>query len=139
MRYLLEHRLLSKKARIVFAGGEGARGVRPLIKKQSFHSIENLKAYIETGAGQKYNPLDAIGVSKLVSALISLKLASIDSGREYVWFSPGLTGGTYGLDHWAGLQKYISKYLVFPIAAAFGLAQLQEKQQENAYSHSLVK
>ena len=127
VQYLLKYGLLAEKARIIFAGGEGARGVRPIIKKQSFHSIENLQDYLEKGSTNQYNPLDAIGVSKLVSALISMKLASLDTSRDYIWFSPGLTGGTYGLDHWEGLKKYLSKYLIFPIAIAFGMAQSPKK------------
>lgn len=123
IQYLLERGLLADNARVVFCGGEGARGVKSMIKRHSFHTIENLKAYLEQGPDHAYQTMNAIGVSKLVGALISLKLAEIDSKREYVWFSPGLTGGTKGLNHKPGIGKYISQYLIFPIVTRLGLAQ----------------
>jgi len=130
LQYLIEADLLARNARIVFAGGEGARGVKPIIDKFTFHRVEDLLAYMRLGHKQPYHTMNAIGISKLVSALISLKLADLDTTRQYVWFSPGLTGGTYGLDHKPGMGRYLSKYLIFPVVTWLGLAQSPSQAAE---------
>ncbi|CAM1371267.1 SDR family NAD(P)-dependent oxidoreductase [Tenacibaculum xiamenense] len=90
--------LLSKTARIVLAGGEGARGISGMIKKPRFESKKSLMGYIHLKSESlpKYNPMNAIGVSKFVGGLWVKKLAEIEPDFEVVWFSPGLTSGSSG-------------------------------------------
>ena len=114
--------LVSENARVVFAGGEGARGIKGLIEKPTFNSAAELRAYIHNGGG-KYNEMNAIGVSKFISALLVQELAHRDSGREYVWFSPGLTGGTKGLINVPQPKRFVMEKIGFPLMQAIGFAQ----------------
>jgi len=125
IKALIERNLLSVNARIVFMGGEGARGIKGMIDTPNFSDFTTLRSYIENGT-PKYNPMNAIGVSKLVSALICSQLAEMDSLREYVWFTPGLTSGTNGLDSMPGLKRVMMKKVMFPLITAMGLAQSAE-------------
>ena len=126
----LENRfLINDNARIVFAGGEGARGIPKLIKKPDFHTSVELSDYILNASGN-YNALDAIGVSKFASALIVQKLAELNQNRSYVWFSPGLTGGTKGLDALKNPKRFLMKHIGFPIMRLLGIAQGPKKAAE---------
>lgn len=114
--------LVAKNARIIFAGGEGARGIPGLIKKPSFENATALLKHLQNAEGP-YNPLNEIGVSKFISALLVQKLALEDPNRQYLWFSPGLTGGTQGLDGLKNPKRFLMKYIGFPLMQAIGLAQ----------------
>lgn len=118
--------LIADNARIVFAGGEGARGIPGLIQKPDFESTEALLAHLQN-AQSAYNPLNEIGVSKFISALIVQKLAALDTSRQYLWFSPGLTGGTQGLDALKNPKRFLMKHIGFPLMQAIGLAQGPEE------------
>lgn len=120
--HLEEANLIAENARIVFAGGEGARGIPGLIQKPEFASPEDLLNYVQNAEGS-YNPLNAIGVSKFASALLVQKLAELDPNRSYLWFSPGLTGGTQGLNALKNPKRFIMKHLGFPFIQLLGLAQ----------------
>ncbi|KAA3640382.1 MAG: SDR family NAD(P)-dependent oxidoreductase [Bacteroidetes bacterium] len=122
VKYLKERELLTPGARIVFAGGEGARGIPGMIEKPVFNSVADFQEYIQKGRGQ-YNVMFAIGVSKFASALLVQKLAQEDSDNTYVWFSPGLTGGTNGLDTMPNPKRFIMKHIGFPMLQLFGVAQ----------------
>ena len=74
--------------------------------------------------------MDAIGVSKFVSALITQKLAETDRTRSYIWFSPGLTSGTNGLDALKNPKRFIMKRIGFPLMRLMGFAQGPEKAAE---------
>lgn len=132
---LKKHGLLSDHARIVFAGGEGARGINGLIKKPEYQSVNELKTYISEGIG-KYVDLNAIGASKFMSALLVQKLAEIDPERTYVWFSPGLTARTKGLNSVPNPKRFIMEKIGFPIMQLIGFAQSPERAAEK-YVESL--
>ena len=119
---LLVHNLVAENARIVFAGGEGARGIKGMIKKPEYNSVEELITTVRSGQG-KYSDIDALGVSKFMSALLVQELAERDSAREYVWFSPGLTAGTKGLKNVAPVKRFIMENIGFPMLKLFGIAQ----------------
>ncbi|PHR26193.1 MAG: hypothetical protein COA38_15470 [Fluviicola sp.] len=120
---LKRNSMLAKKARIVFAGGEGARGIKGMIKSPSFETNDQLLEYISHGNKEKYNPMNAIGVSKLVSALLVAKLSDLDQSKEYIWFSPGLTAGTNGLNALGGIKKFVMKHIIFNLLKVMGKAQ----------------
>ena len=122
VRYMERANLISENARIVFAGGEGARGIPKMIKKPDFKTKTELMDYLTSATGE-YNALDAIGISKFALALLVQKLAELNGSRSYVWFSPGLTGGTKGLDALKNPKKFVMKYIGFPIMQAIGMAQ----------------
>ncbi len=116
------HGFLKKNARIVFAGGEGARGIPGMIKKPAFESAKSFRDYLENG-GDNYSALNAIGVSKFTSALLVQKLAGLNDEKEYIWFSPGLTSGTKGLDTLQNPKRFIMKRIGFPMMSLIGIAQ----------------
>ena len=120
---LKKNNLLNPGARVVLAGGEGARGIDGLIEKPNFDSPEQLRQYVFLQAGGKYNPMNAIGVSKLCGAWWVRKMAKIEAGNmDVIWFSPGLTSGS------AGLKKLaLPKRVVFSIM--FGFMNLIGKSQ----------
>lgn len=122
LKYLEARQLIRPGARIVFAGGEGARGIPGMIQKPVFTSVADFQSYVSEGRA-KYNDLNAIGISKFASALLVQKLAAVGMDREYVWFSPGLTGGTKGLDSVPGPKRILLKHIGFPIMRLLGLAQ----------------
>ncbi|MEM6994999.1 MAG: SDR family NAD(P)-dependent oxidoreductase, partial [Myxococcota bacterium] len=125
---LVERGLLAPGARVVFAGGEGARGIPGLIEKPVFETAEALHRYIHAEADRPYNPMNAIGVSKLVGALWTTKLAQIYGERMSVlWFSPGLTGGTQGLSGAPAARRFLLEKIGFPVMTALGLAQTPEQ------------
>ena len=122
---LKEHGLLHDNTRVVFAGGEGARGIPGLIEKPHFKGYADFKTYLEgNDILPKYNPMNAIGVSKLMSAVLTIALSKKTSqNQEFVWFTPGLTYGTNGLADTPALQRFFMERIMFPIAALFGFAQ----------------
>ncbi len=136
IKYMKERGLLTPGARIVFAGGEGARGIPGMIEKPVFNSVKEFQTYIHQGSGQ-YSAINAIGVSKFASALLVQKLAETDHENKYVWFSPGLTGGTNGLDSLPNPKRFVMKHIGFPMLQLFGLAQ-SPKQAAKKYVDSLA-
>ncbi len=136
---LKKHGLVNKGARIVFAGGEGARGIPGMIVKPEFDGPENLRRYLLNASsnGKKYNSLNAIGISKLTSAWLTIKLAELDGDEnEYVWFSPGLTAGTNGLADLGPVKKWIMENIGFGLMKVLGKAQNPQKGAEK-YIESL--
>jgi NAD(P)-dependent dehydrogenase (short-subunit alcohol dehydrogenase family) len=115
--------LLAEQARVVFAGGEGARGIPGLIAKPSFDDGQALRDYLTGAARPPYNPMNAIGVSKLVGALWVRKLAASRADLDVLWFSPGLTAGTAGLKAAPPLRRWILENLGFPLMQLLGKAQ----------------
>ena len=119
---LRKHDLLAAGARIVFAGGEGARGIPGMISKPEYQSVEELVSAIHDGRGS-YSEIDALGNSKFISALLVKELAEKFPEHEYVWFSPGLTAGTKGLRGVAPVKRFMMERIGFPMMQLFGLAQ----------------
>jgi NAD(P)-dependent dehydrogenase (short-subunit alcohol dehydrogenase family) len=120
---LLRRGLLAPGARVVFAGGEGARGIPGLIEKPEFADAGELRRYIEGDLGERpYNGINALGVSKFVGALWVAKVAQ-HPDFSALWFSPGLTRGTQGLAAAPALKRIVSERIAFPIMGALGLAQ----------------
>ena len=119
--------LLAADARIVVAGGEGARGIPGLIKKPEFDTPDSFVRYLggHLPDGAKYVPMDAIGVSKFASALWVRELARRlgPEGKTVVWFTPGLTYGTQGLAAVAPIKRWFLEKVVFGIMGLLGLAQ----------------
>ncbi len=108
--------LLASNARVVVAGGEGARGIAGMIERPVFPTPAAFRAYI-SGAlrGQgRYNAMNAIGVSKLCSALWTRKIAETSEEEfEVVWFSPGLTSQSAGLDeHLPRAKALLMKFML---------------------------
>ncbi len=126
LKYLEQRGLIAPNARIVFPGGEGARGIKGMIKKPEFQSLEELKTYIFKGSGE-YKDLDALGYAKFMSGLLVQQLAELDKERTYVWFSPGLTSGTNGLRDVPNPKKFIFENIGFPLMNLFGIAQSPKK------------
>ncbi|MCI5055267.1 MAG: SDR family NAD(P)-dependent oxidoreductase [Flavobacteriales bacterium] len=120
--YLDKKGLISQDARIVFAGGEGARGIPNFIRKPDFKTPKDLEDYISSAEGN-YSAIDALGVSKFVSALLVQKLSMNTKSRDILWFSPGLTGGTKGLDALKNPKRFLMKHIGFPIMQFLGVAQ----------------
>ncbi len=121
--------LVAPGARVVVAGGEGARGIPGLIPKPTFASPQALCDYLRRPGDTKgrYNPMAAIGVSKLLSALWVRKLAELEgSAMTTVWFSPGLTYGTDGLADKPPVQRWFLEHIVFGMMRLFGKAQSPE-------------
>lgn len=129
LKYLFENNLIAKNTRIIFPGGEGARGLPKLIKKPAFKNTAEIEKYIHKGLGN-YKDIDALGVSKFMSGLLVQKLASIDLNHEYIWFSPGLTSRTNGLRDVKNPKRFILEKIGFPIMELFGLAQSPVKAAE---------
>lgn len=121
-----EFGLLAPNARIVFAGGEGARGIKGMITKPEFASQEDFKKYISAGHG-KYNAIDALGVSKFTSGLLVQCFAGNHKNYEVIWFSPGLTARTNGLSNVKQPKKFVMEKIGFPLMQLFGLAQSPKK------------
>ena len=126
LKHLEKRNLVAPNARIVFPGGEGARGIKGMIKKPEFQSVEELKTYIFEGNGT-YKDLDALGYAKFMSGLLVQKLAELDDEKTYVWFSPGLTSGTKGLRNVPNPKRFIFEKIGFPLMNLFGVAQNPKK------------
>ena len=120
---LVRRGLVTRGGRVVFAGGEGARGIPGLIAKPEFDDAKALRRYIEGELGPApYNGIDALGVSKFVGALWVAKLAEHPDFTT-VWFSPGLTRGTRGLAAAPAAKRIFMERVMFPLMGALGLAQ----------------
>lgn len=119
---LKQRGMVSENCRFLYAGGEGARGIKGMIKKPEFKSAKDLTAYIHKGNGS-YSDIDALGTSKFMSALLVQEMAERDSLNEYVWFSPGLTAGTKGLINVPQPKKFMMENFGFPMMKLFGIAQ----------------
>lgn len=128
LTHLIEHGLLTSNARIVFIGGENARGVPGMNEQPVFDSAQSYRDLI-TGAGDlpKYNVMYLMGVSKLSSALLVQKLAQRGDGRDYIWFSPGLTHGTQGFAKGPALQRFMIEKVMTKITSLFGMSQSPDK------------
>lgn len=125
---LKKNNLLAKNARVLLAGGEGARGIKGLIEKPTFQSAAEFRAYIfQTESNlPKYNPMNAIGISKLCGALWTTKISKLPSNNfKVIWFSPGLTSGSAGLKNLPALKRMVFG-LSFKITNLFGLSQSPE-------------
>ena len=120
---LKKNNLLNKNARIVLAGGEGARGIKGMISKPEFSSVAEFRDYVFLQKTPKYNPMNAIGVSKLCGALWTSKISKLEEGNlEIIWFSPGLTSKSSGLKTLAA-PKRIFMGLMFGILSLIGKSQ----------------
>lgn len=120
--------LVAPKARIVFAGGEGVRGIPGMIDNPIFETADEFNRYLfGRGEQEKYNPMNAIGVSKLASAFLVQKLAEFNDGSDYIWFSPGLTHGTNGLASVAPLKRFFMEKIMFGISGLLGFSQSPQK------------
>ena len=131
LKHLDQRGLIAPNARIVFPGGEGARGIKGMIKKPAFQSVEELKTYIFKGFG-KYKDLDALGYAKFMSGLLVQQLAELDKAKTYIWFSPGLTSGTKGLRDVPNPKRFMFEKIGFPLMNLFGIAQ-SPKQAAQKY------
>ena len=123
---LRKYDLLAPGARVIAAGGEGARGIPGLIDCPDFASPHELRQYVmgDFSAAKAYNPMNAIGVSKLLSALWVLKLAELEGDNlSVIWFSPGLTYGTQGLNGTSWLKRWFAQNIVFGVMRLLGRAQ----------------
>jgi len=116
--------LVADDARVVFAGGEGARGIPGMIEKPVFQTTDTFRNYVFGRAREKkYNPMNAIGVSKLASALLVQRLSRFNDGVTYLWFSPGLTHGTNGLAKAAPIRRFVMENIAFGISGLLGFSQ----------------
>ena len=119
---LKEQHLIAPGARVVLAGGEGARGISGMIQKPVFNSPKELRNYIYLKDVPKYNAMNAIGASKFFGALWTKKMAQNHPELELIWFSPGLTAKS------AGLQSLpVAKRLMMGLL--FGAMNLLGKSQ----------
>lgn len=135
---LIKNGLVAQNARIVFAGGEGARGIPGMIEKPVFKNENDFLDYLTGGNPQKkYNPMNGIGVSKLASAWIIQKLAELNDGRTYVWFTPGLTHGTNGLATQSPVKRFFAEKIMFGITALLGFSQ-SPRQGAEKYVDALL-
>tara|TARA_B110000211_G_C13996123_1_gene516294 strand:- start:212 stop:1165 length:954 start_codon:yes stop_codon:yes gene_type:complete len=118
--------LVAKEARVVLAGGEGARGIKGMIDKPVFSSFNAFKNYVYLKSDLKYNPLNAIGISKLCGALWVTKVAELERGNmEVIWFSPGLTSGSSGLQVLPRVKRIVFG-ITFSIMNLLGKSQTPE-------------
>lgn len=126
---LKKNDLIARGARVVIAGGEGARGIKGMIEKPYFSSPKALRDYIYLNHDglPKYNPMNAIGVSKFVGALWVKKISKLEANQmEVIWFSPGLTSGSAGLKNLSlGKQAFFG--LTFQIMSLLGKSQTPER------------
>ncbi len=117
--------LLSKNCRVVYAGGEGARGIPGVIKKPEIYNQDQLLDYVTVkDRAASYKPMDALGASKFIGALWCQKLAEVvPKNTEVIWFSPGFTYGTDGVDDFPFFQRFVMSKIMFPMMALLGKAQ----------------
>ena len=126
LSHLIRRNLLVPGTRVVVAGGEGARGIPGMIANPDFQTPNEIREYVfsDFSSRPKYNPMDAIGISKLLSALWVRKIARFeDLELEIVWFSPGLTSGTSGTAGLPPLQEWFMQSVVFGVLGWLGKAQ----------------
>ena len=125
---LKKQNLLAPWTRVVIAGGEGARGLKGMIAKPEFASPVELRKYVMAkGDSRPYNPMNAIGVSKLLSALWCKKIVRL-FGDEFniTWFSPGLTYGTGGLEGLPPAKRWFMKNIGMNAMRLAGIARSPE-------------
>ena len=118
--------LVARDARVIFAGGEGARGIPGLIEAPHYDDPDALRQYVyaDLPEPRKYNPMNAIGASKFMGALWTTKLAELEAANmSVVWFSPGLTYGTAGLSAKPPVQRWFLEKVVFGMMRLLGKAQ----------------
>ncbi|PWJ40141.1 Rossmann-fold NAD(P)-binding domain-containing protein [Sediminitomix flava] len=137
--HLYRRGLIAPDARIVYAGGEGARGIPGMMEKPEFQSTKKLSDYIlGKNIHQKYNPMSAMGISKLMGALMVTKLSkTLPQTSEILWFSPGLTYGTNGLASKPKLERWFLEKVGFGMMALLGMAQSPERAAQK-YVDSLT-
>lgn len=122
-KLLMQHQLIAKNARVLMAGGEGARGINGMIEKPVFDSAQTFRDYVYLNQAPTYNPMNAIGVSKLCGALWTKKIAELENGNmDIVWFSPGLTSGSAGLKS-LSFAKRTMMSMLFVIMGLLGKSQ----------------
>ena len=87
---LYERGLIRNGARVVAAGGEGARGIPGLIQSPNFDTPSQFRDYFTVSDPKRpYVDLNAMGVSKFVSALWVLAMAErYASSQTTIWFTP---------------------------------------------------
>lgn len=126
---LLERGFLARGARIVAAGGEGARGIPKLIARPNFQSADALRDYVNVANREApYSEMDAMGVSKFASALwVRHANRSHGEALEFVWFTPGLTAGTNGLAGVGATKQWLFENIGFPLMVLFRQAQTAEQ------------
>ncbi len=128
---LIKSDLVAQNARIVFAGGEGARGIPGMIEKPVFRKEKDFLDYLTgTNPPKPYHPMNGIGVSKLASAWIVQKLAELNDRCTNVWFTPGLTHGTNGLATQSPVKRFFAEKIMFSITAMLGLSQSPQRGAE---------
>ena len=126
LRALANAGLLAPQCRVVFMGGEGARGIPGVIANPRIDDVEDLTRYVrgDFAARGKYVPVDALGMSKLLGALWTQKLARLSGGDlQVLWFSPGFTGGTGGTNGMPAWQEKLAHAIGFRVMVALGKAQ----------------
>ncbi len=130
---LKKNNLIMKGARVVLAGGEGARGIKGIIDSPNFTSSNELRDYIYLKQKPKYNPMNAIGVSKLCGAFWTTKISELESeNMEVIWFSPGLTSGSDGLKTLPTAKRFMMS-IIFGIMGILGKSQTpQQGAKKNA-------
>jgi len=47
---------------------------------------------------------------------------AVSIGRDYIWFSPGLTHGTQGFDKGPALQQFMIEKVMTKITTLFGMS-----------------
>ncbi|WP_298770200.1 NAD-dependent epimerase/dehydratase family protein [uncultured Shewanella sp.] len=122
--FLKKYQKLAPNVRVVYAGGEGARGIPGMIKVPSFTSANALREYIFNKSNtEQYHPMNAIGVSKFMGALWTMALAKKEANMEVIWFSPGLTYGTDGLMDLPIVKRWVMENIMFKLMQLLGKAQ----------------
>lgn len=122
---LIRRGLVAPGARVVIAGGEGARGIPGMMERPTFDSPEALRDYVTVAdPTRKYVEMNAMGVSKFAGALWALKAAELYGDQmDVVWFTPGLTAGTGGLEGIGAVKQWFFENVGFPLMVWFGKAQ----------------
>ena len=68
--------------------------------------------------------MNAIGTSKLLSALLVQQLAeTVGDDMDVIWFSPGLTYGTQGLQGQSAVRRWVAENVLFNMMRVMGRAQ----------------
>jgi len=135
---LMHRGLVKPGARVVIAGGEGARGIPGLIGKPEFASADDFVNYaLVADPSRPYVDMDAMGVSKFAGALWSQKVAQLlEDQMDVVWFTPGFTAGTKGLKGVGAFKQWMFENIGFPVMVALGKAQ-SAKQGARKFADSL--
>lgn len=123
---LKKSNLIAPKARVMMSGGEGSRGIKGMIDKPVFTNPKELNNYFfaKPKGRAPYNPMNAIGTSKLLGAIWVTKVAELEKGNfNIVWFTPGLTYGTGGLDGMPPVKRWFMQHVGFGMMRAMGQAQ----------------